>query len=112
MINRLYDKVGNYCKNRSFLTRSLGYKFRKIVKSNSLKNRRDSVNDIDLSKASFDIDNDKGYHVIDGLEGLDYTKDVISISKSAFSKLDKDSIDWKSKSHLFTRVLENFKKGN
>ena len=58
---------------------------------------------------SFDIDNDKGYHVIDGLEGLDYTKDVISISKSAFSKLDKDSIDWKSKSQLFTRVLEDFK---
>ena len=82
-------------KTRSFLTRSLGYKFREIVKSDSLKNRRNSLNDIDLSKAFFDIDNDKGYHVIDGLEGLDYTKDVISISKSEFSKLDKDSIDWK-----------------
>jgi len=109
MINRLYDKVGNYCKNRSFLTRSLGYKFREIVMRKSLKDRRNSSNNIDLSKASFNIDDDKGYHVIDGLEGLDYTQDVISISKSQFSKLNRDSIDWKNKSHLFTGVLEDFK---
>ncbi len=108
MINRIYDKVGSFSKNGSLLTRSIGYKFREIVKSSSLKNRRNSVNDIFLNKASFDIDNDKGYHVIDGLESLDYTKDVISISKSEFSKLDKDSIDWKSKSHLFTGVLEDY----
>ena len=85
MINQVYDKVGSYCKNGSILTRSLGYKFREIVKSSSLTDRRNSLNNIDLSKSSFDIDDNKGYHVIDGLEGFDYTKDIISISKSEFS---------------------------
>ncbi len=109
MINRIYDKVGSFTKNGSILTRSLGYKFREIVKSKSLKNRRYSLKDIDPKKSSFNIEDNKGYHVVDGLKDLDFTKEIISISKSEFSALDIDSIDWKSKGHLFSGVLEKYK---
>ncbi len=108
MINQIYDKVGSFCKNGNISSRFFGYKFRELLRSTELKERKRSINDIDFSNVSFKIDDEKGYHVINGPDVLDYIDDVISISKEEFLKLDKHSIDWKSKDHLFSGVLDNY----
>ena len=108
MLDKLYNKVGSYCKNQGIRERKLGYNLRKLAKTRELAARRiGKSHDIQVNP-DLKIDEDKGYTVFDGLKELQYTGDVINIAKSEFASLDRDSIDWSNKGHLYSGVLDNY----
>ena len=106
MINRIYDAIGNRCKNGGVFQRKVGYQLRKIFKSRELHERKKLHVELG-DKLDFSISEDLGFIAIDGFQQLSYTQEVIDIVKKEFSKLDINSIDWKSKDHLFTGVLDD-----
>ncbi|MAZ79979.1 MAG: hypothetical protein CMD72_04460 [Gammaproteobacteria bacterium] len=108
MINILYNKIGSYSKNGSILLRAMGYNLRKIVKYTELSKRKSVINNKKL-QTTFQVKEDDGFISFKGKDHLFYVEEVINIAKNEFSKLNTNAIDWKSKDHLYTGVLSNYK---
>ena len=108
MFDKVYNKIGSYCKNQGILERTLGSKFREFTKRKELQGRRIKIVDKLTNGNHINIDEHQGFKIFDGLEELEHTADVIHIAKSEFSKLDIKSIDWNKKGHLYSGVLSKY----
>lgn len=108
MFKEIYNKSGLFLKNGNSHQRQLGFNARRIIRLRDYYSRKVAAKKVTFADV-VTIDEKQGLMMLDGYKALNWTSDVVKESCRAFENLLLKNIEWSTKKHLFSGVIENDK---